>query len=228
MYLLKRKKFIHRNSYGSIEKKGQHELRRRIIEKIKGKDDIYIAVCDTKQYYPTINHSILMRVLERHIKDKWALWLCWKTINRMKGIKGLALGLATSNILGHVYHSDLDWLITQEYGFRNYFRFCDDKILISRDKNLLHTMVRVLQDEVRNLEQEVKSTWKVVNVKRQRVEILGALMNTETSIITSYKRRSIERRFRKEINRPFNYKTDSYRVLRTWAGLKGSFQIFKS
>ena len=90
-----KKKFIHRNSYGSIEKKGQHELRRRIIEKIKGKDDIYIAVCDTKQYYPTINHSILMRVLERHIKDKWALWLCWKTINRMKGIKGLALGLAT-------------------------------------------------------------------------------------------------------------------------------------
>ena len=62
-------------------------------------------------------------------------------------------------------------------------------------------------------------------LKKQRVEILGALMNTETSIITSYKRRSIERRFRKEINRPFNYKTDSYRVLRTWAGLKGSFKF---
>lgn len=222
---MERKKIVHPHCYGSIKGRGQHELRKTIMDMIKGKDNIYIATCDTKQYYPTINQDILIRAIHRHIKDPWVLWLSEATIRRMPGGRGLALGLATSNILGHVYHAEVDWIITQEYGFKNYFRFCDDKILISEDKGLLHTMVRVIRDLVENKQdQKVKSSWKVVRVHKQRVELLGALINSKGGIITSYKRRRLERKFKKEINRLFDLVKDCDRVLRIWGGIRGSLK----
>lgn len=222
---MERKKIIHPHCYGSIKNRGQHELRKKVIDMVKGQDDIYVAVCDTKKYYPTINQEILIRAIERHIKDPWCLWLCRKTIRRMPGGRGLALGLATSNILGHLYHAEVDWIITQEYGFKNYFRFCDDKILISKDKNLLHTMIRVIRDLVETKQdQQLKKTWKVVGMKNQGIEILGAYISSGKVRILSYKRRRIERKFKKEMNRTFDVEKDCDRVLRTWGGLKGSFK----
>lgn len=222
---MEKKKIIHPNCYGSIKGRGQHELRKKIMNLVKEKDNIYVAMCDTKQYYPTINQDILLKAINRHIKDPWVLWLSELTIRRMPGGKGLALGLATSNILGHVYHAEVDWIITQEYGFKNYFRFCDDKILVSYDKNLLHTMIRVIRGLVEEKQDQIlKSSWKVVRVEKQRIELLGSLINSKNAIITSYKRRKLERKFKKEMSKPFILEKDCDRVLRTWGGIRGSLK----
>lgn len=222
---LEKKKIVHPNCYGSIKGKGQHELRKRIMNLVRGSGDLYIATCDTKQYYPTVNHEILMQTVEKHIKDPWVLWLTKATINRMPGGRGLALGLATSNILGHIYHAEVDWIVTQKYKFKNYFRFCDDKIMISNDKNLLHTMIRVLRDLVESKhDQTIKSSWKVVRIKKQRVELLGAMIGNKGARISSYKRRRIERKFKKEMSLPFSVEKDCDRVLRMWGGIKGGLK----
>jgi hypothetical protein len=222
-----KKRILHQNSYGSIKNKGQHELRKRVMEAVKGKDEVYVAICDTYHYYPTINHQILMSILERHIKDKWVLWLCKITIERNKEGEGIALGLASSNILGHIYHSEVDWVITHgEDAFKRYYRFCDDKIFIGPDKNYLHTLVRNMRNLVeQDLKQKLKPSWRVVNVNTNRFEFLGALIGKKNAILSSYKRRRIERKFKKEEKLPFHNTPKDYdRVMRTWAGIKGGFK----
>lgn len=216
---IERKHLIHDHAYGSIKGKGQHKLRSIIIQKLKGRGNVYVAVCDTHHYYPTIRHDIMMNTLRKHIKDRWVLWLSELTMCRLPGNIGMALGLASANILGHVYHASVDWDMTIKYGVKDYYRFCDDKIMISEDPKYLHSMVRILRDEIENLGQTLKPNWRIANVRNERIEWLGGFINTKNARLKTKSRRRIEkRRIKKELKFPYN---NIERVERTWAGIKG-------
>lgn len=223
---MEKKKIIHPHSYGSIKGKGQHELRELVIKRVHNRKDLYVAVCDTHHYYPTINHKVMAKYIRQHIKDPWLIWLCDATINRMHGEVGMALGLASSNILGHVYHAAIDWTIIVEYGIHDYYRFCDDKLMISSNLNYLHTMVRVLRDLTEENGQSLKPNWRVVHCEEERFEFLGASINSHNARLKTPSRRRIERRFKKEMKKPFNpeNKDDRDRVMMSWAGMKGGLR----
>lgn len=222
-----KKQLLHPHAYGSIQGKGQHELRIRVQKSIKGRSTCFVATLDTRKYYPTINHEVMKRTLERHIKDKWLLWLSFATIDRMHGSVGMALGLASSNILGHVYHAGMDWWITHELGAQEYYRFCDDMIIISENKYLLHSMVqKIIEKTKEDLKQEIKPTWQIVDATKERFNFLGAAISTKNAILISKGRRRVERkRIRKELRLDFNpvWSGDRNRIIRTWAGVKGGF-----
>lgn len=222
-----KKQLLHPHAYGSILGKGQHELRQRVQKSIKGRKVCYVAVLDTRKYYPTIDHSVLKKILEKHIKDKWLLWLSFETIDRMKGSVGMALGLASSNILGHVYHAEMDWWITNELGAQEYYRFCDDMIIISENKFLLHSMVNaIIKRTKEELNQEIKPSWQIIDATKVRFNFLGGSISTINATLISKNRRRIEKkRIRKELRLDFNpvWKNDRDRILRTWAGVKGGF-----
>lgn len=221
-----KKRLIHPHAYGSIQGRGQHELRKRIQKSIRGRKTCYVAVLDTRKYYPTIDHEVMKKILERHIKDKWLLWLASETVDRMEGT-GMALGLASSNILGHVYHAEMDWWITNELGAQEYYRFCDDMIIISENKYLLHSMVRSIIRKTKDLlNQEIKSTWQIIDATKNRFNFLGGSINTMNALLTQKNRRRIERkRIRKELKLDFNptWSGDRNRIIRSWAGIKGGF-----
>lgn len=216
---VEKKKLIPAHCYGSIKSKGQHELRKKIIRKVKGSNGLFVFVGDTTKYYPTMNHDYLKMILRLHIKDSWMLWLCDITIDRMKDI-GVALGLPSSNILGHVYHSLIDWVMISDYGFKDYFRFCDDKYIIDKDKNYLHTGARALREEVAKAGQKLKDTWRIVNCEHQYFDCLGALINSKTARLRPSSRRTMERRMYELQRKPYN----PQECLRAWSGMKGGMK----
>lgn len=223
---MEKKKIIHPNAYGSIIGKGQHELRDKVIKLIKRKgEDWYVGVCDTKKYYPTINHDILKGYIRQHVKDQWVIWLVDATIDRMDKV-GMALGLATSNILGHVYHAAIDWYMMTEQGEKYYYRFCDDKILLGKSKYRIREAIFELKRLTEENGQTLKPTWKVVNPAKEGVEFLGAYITPKAARLKTSSRRRIERRFRREIKKTFNYesKEDRERVIRIHAGIMGGLK----
>ena len=216
--LCKQNHVIAPTCYGSIKGKGQHAMRKRIIRLVHGRKDLYVGICDTKQYYPTMIHNLLYSMCEKHIKDKWLLWLCKITICRMKGGRGLALGSPSSNLLGHLYHAELDWKIILEYKVRRYYRFCDNKFVIHKDVNYVHTVMRVLRDGIDSLGQEMKKDWRVVQCRNERFECLGSMINSHGAHLHRKTRRSAERIMRDNIIRQ-----DPTRAMRSWSGIRGTF-----
>lgn len=215
---LDKKHIVPANCYGSIPGKGQHEMRRKIIRLVKGSKNLIAGIGDTKQYYPTMLHDLLYSMCERHIKDKWLLWLCKITIYRMKGGRGLALGSPSSNIFGHLYHSELDWLIILGYKVRRYYRFCDNKFIIHKDVHYVHTVMRALKEGIEKLGQQMKSDWRVVNCTDERFDCLGSMVNSHGARMHRKTRRSAEQHMKVCIEQG-----DPIMALRTWSGIRGTF-----
>lgn len=213
-----KKQIVPKTCYGSIKGKGQHAMRKKIIKLVKGQKGVILGICDTTQYYPTMRHDLLYGMCERHIKDKWLLWLCRITIYRLTGGIGLALGSPSSNILGHVYHSELDWKIVLEYKVRHYFRFCDNKFVIHKDVAYVHTVMRVLREGIEALGQKMKHDWRVLNCEEERFECLGSMVNSHGARMHRKTRRSAESIMKANIARK-----DPILALRSWSGIRGTF-----
>lgn len=217
---MEKKHIIPANSYGSIKGKGQHEIRREIIRKVRHRPDLFVGTGDTAKFYPTANHRIILEVLAAHIKDKWLLWLSKVNLGRM-GDMGIALGLPSSNVIGHVYHAATDWMMLLVYKIRRYYRFCDDKYIIHKDVNYLHTAMRALRSSIENdMQQRMKPNWRVVNVEHERFECLGAMINSKNARLRRVSRRRIEAMMKKRIKEGWNPE----KALSSWAGVRGSLR----
>lgn len=217
---MEKKRIIPANSYGSIKGKGQHDMRREIIKKVRHRADLFVGTGDTAKFYPTANHEIILKILAQHIKDKWLLWLSEVNLKRMGKI-GMALGLPSSNVLGHVYHAAIDWQLLLAYKIRRYYRFCDDKYMIHKDVNYLHTAMRALRDGVENdMKQRLKPNWRVLNVEKERFECLGAMINSRRAWLRKVSRKRVETMMKKRIRAGWNPEA----AMRSWAGVTGSLR----
>lgn len=58
--------------------------------------EYYILKMDVAKYFDNINKNILLRILERKIKDKDLLWLINQILFAQKREKGLEIGNYTS------------------------------------------------------------------------------------------------------------------------------------
>ena len=212
---IERKKCFHPNAYGSIPGRGQHKLRMLIAKKVMHRTDLYVLTADTKKFYPTINHDKMMQHCRMHIKCEWLLWMIEKTIKRI-GSVGIALGLSSSNILGHVYHSEIDWKIAINYKVRRYYRFCDDKYVIHRDKNYLHTIARELNKLTEDNCQIIKRTWCITSSLRSSFQCLGArISSSRTRLLTKGRRR---------IERIMKGNKEGEDLIRSWSGVMGGLK----
>jgi hypothetical protein len=103
-----------------------------------GKYSAFIKL-DVEQFYPSIDHDVLMQRLKskistQEILDQIALAYSTPTVEKPseggKNEKGVPQGLSVSNILAAVYLSDVD----KKFGARDfaYFRYVDDVLILCR------------------------------------------------------------------------------------------------
>lgn len=99
--------------------------------------DNYLRL-DIESYFPSIDHTILMKILRRRIRKKQVLHLVENALTTPTGRKktpdtliqrGVPQGLSISNILSSLYLSDIDKKLSGVPGI-DYFRFVDDILMI--------------------------------------------------------------------------------------------------
>lgn len=151
-----KKTFIN-TSYQSIKGRGVHKAKKDIEKAISKADKpFYYLQMDIKKFYPSINNTIMERIVARKIKCKNTLWLLSVIINSMKG---LPIGNYISQYLGNLYLSYLDHYAKEVLGVKWYFRYCDDIVLLGYDKEVLagyrDIIILVLKEDLRL---EVKPT----------------------------------------------------------------------
>ena len=87
-----------------------------------------------------MDHEILLRMIERKIKDTDVIWLI-KVILKNHRVevpgKGMPLGNLTSQFFANVYLDELDHFVKHALKVKYYIRYVDDFVILHKDRKIL-------------------------------------------------------------------------------------------
>lgn len=111
--------------------------------------EVYVLKADVTKYFYSIDHEILLRIVERTIGDKDVLDLIRVLVCQcgcIEGPRGLPLGALTSQLLANVYLDWFDHHVKDTLGVKYYIRYMDDFILLHHDKRELWRLLAEIRD----------------------------------------------------------------------------------
>jgi retron-type reverse transcriptase len=125
-----------KDSYSCITGRGLHAASRRAMDFCRGNQ--FVLKCDIRKFYPSINHGIMFRIVEKSISEPRILEILRDIIYSSGGEKNLPIGNLCSQWLGNLYMHQLDIFVKQKLRVKCYLRYCDDFCLFLDDKKQLH------------------------------------------------------------------------------------------
>jgi RNA-directed DNA polymerase len=165
--------FIH-DTLACIKGRGIHagvkKIKKALHEDPEGTR--YCLKMDVRQFYPTMDHEVLMGILERRIKDPEVMWLLDEIIGSTPS-PGLPIGNYLSQYFGNVYLSNLDHCIKEDMRCRHYWRYCDDMVILDGDKAHLHDLRQQIAHALTDIKLEMKDDWQVFPVPVRGLDFMG-------------------------------------------------------
>ena len=187
-------KSLIRDTYAAIKNRGIHDGVRRIKKALRDKENtIYCLKMDIKKFYFSINNQILKRIIRKKIKDPDLIWLLDEIIDSADGIP---IGNYLSQYFGNLYLSEYDHWIKEELKMKYYFRYCDDIVILHKDKNILHEIRKESNDYFKyKLKLEINNNWQVFPVDKRGIDFLGYRFFHNYILL----RKSISQKFKNKI-----------------------------
>ncbi len=142
------RKFIS-DSYSCRNLKGTHRAIMRFNDYVRrvsknSRRPCWILKCDIKKFFASINHEILMKILQENIEDEGVLCLLSKIIGSFYSTeigKGLPLGNLTSQLLVNIYMNEFDQFVKHTLKVKCYIRYSDDFVIVSDNKPWLEEIL---------------------------------------------------------------------------------------
>ncbi len=158
------------DSYANRVGKGTH----RAISRCQhfARKYAFVLQCDMRQFFPSVDYTILRHILEVKVTDHDVLWLIDRILDSGKGVlgemydmvyfpgddlfavyrdRGLPIGNLTSQFWANVYLNSFDHFIKRELRCRGYLRYVDDFLLFANDKATLWQWKKAIVSRLRQL-----------------------------------------------------------------------------
>lgn len=166
-------KIFTRDTYSCIKGRGIHALVKKLQSYLR-KDPsgtMYCAKMDIRKFYPSINHEILKSIVKKKIKDKSLLKLLFEIIDSADGVP---IGNYLSQFFANLYMAYFDHWVKEELKVRYYYRYADDIVLLSDDKNQLRNWVLAIKVYLTNvLELKLKDNYQIYPVESRGIDFVG-------------------------------------------------------
>ena len=166
-----------KDSYATRKGKGLH-LAVSAAQKYACRYKWYLKL-DIQKYFASVNHAILLNLINRKIKDPVVMSLCRIILSNqtmsmgMEENKGLPVGNLTSQFFANIFLNGMDHFIKQELGYRAYVRYMDDFVLFSDDPQQLKDSLIALQNFLQQLELQIKPKSIQINRCKHGLPFLG-------------------------------------------------------
>ncbi len=158
------------DTYSTIPGRGPHLCADKIKSILRNDKWKYCLKLDINKYYPSVDNEILKAIVRKKIKDKHLLSVLDNIIDSETGIP---IGNYVSQWFGNLYLSDFDHWVKETLGVKNYFRYCDDLVLIAEDKQTLWMWFSEIKNHLKTkLRLDVKDNYQVFPVSRG-IDFLG-------------------------------------------------------
>ncbi|MBT5228874.1 MAG: RNA-dependent DNA polymerase [Methylococcales bacterium] len=165
------------NSYACRKTKGQHKAIQK-AQKLSQKYQ-YVLKFDVRKYFASIDHGVLLGILEHIIPDEALFKLCKSIIQYPLLLstgdgRGLPIGSLTSQYFANLYLNVLDWYIAESLGELNFLRYMDDVLIFSDSKATLWGYLEEIEAFLRSdLKLELKHSMTQVLPVSEGINYLG-------------------------------------------------------
>lgn len=153
---------------------------------------------DIRKYFDSIDHAVLMQLLERRFKDRDLLALCGNIVGTYATApgKGLPIGNLLSQHLANFYLGHLDHWIKENLRVKGYVRYMDDFILWGDGKAALtEHLAAIRRFLAEELKLELKSNTQL-NRSSRGVPFLGYRIFPHRLSLGPHARRRFARKLR--------------------------------
>lgn len=165
--------------------------------------------CDIRKFYDTVDHAVLLGLLEKNIKDETAMWLISEVIESFhtEGTpgKGLPIGNLTSQVFTNVYLNELDQFVKHELRVKHYARFADDFVLLAESKRPLEEMLSQIGQFLKE-KLKIELHPKKVDIRplHQGIDFLGYVTLPHHRVLRATTRRRMFRKLSERLHQFFN------------------------
>lgn len=166
-------KIFTRDTYSCIKGRGIHALVKKLQSDLRKDPNgtMYCAKMDIRKFYPSINHEILKSIVKKKIKDKSLLKLLFEIIDSADGVP---IGNYLSQFFANLYMAYFDHWVKEELKVKYYYRYADDIVLLSDDKNQLRSWVLAIKVYLTNvLELKLKDNYQIYPVESRGIDFVG-------------------------------------------------------
>ena len=193
-------KFIN-TSYACLKNRGMHKAAiyvKNTMKHCKAKwNEYYILKMDVSKYFDNINKKILLKILERNIKDQELMWLIKEILYANKREKGLEIGNYTSQMFANIYLNEVDQYIKHKLKVRYYCRYLDDSIVIVKTKKEAKEILEKIKKYLKeNLELKLNQKTQIFKNK-QGVNFCGYKINEYRMKLRDKGKRNLKKKVKK-------------------------------
>lgn len=198
------RRFIY-DSYSCRLDKGTHraiERFARFARAVSANDTktCWVLKCDIKRFFASVDHALLLQILERHDLDIDTLWLFGRVIRSFetKSGVGLPLGNLTSQLLVNIYMNEFDQFVKHTLQAKHYIRYTDDFVILSHDKAWLERALDQMHIYLRErLHLEMHPDKVFIKTIASGVDFLGWVHFSDHRVLRTTTKRRMLRQFDK-------------------------------
>jgi RNA-directed DNA polymerase len=177
----------------------------------------YVLPCDVRQFFPSIDHTILRGILARKLRDPDVRWLVDQILASGVGVlseeyhmvwfagddlfavarpRGLPIGNLTSQFWANCYLNEFDHFVKRELRCPAYLRYVDDLLLFGNDKGQLWDWKQAIIERMARLRLTIHEDRAQVRPVREGFPFLGFVVYPHKRRLKQRKGIAYARKFR--------------------------------
>lgn len=214
------------DSYSSRTGKGIHKAHERFKKfawrlSRNNTKTVWVLKCDIRKFFDSVDQKILLTFLAKEIKGR-SLDLLRDIISSFETEpgKGIPIGNLTSQLFSNFYLNAFDQFVKRELGVKDYIRYADDFVILSRNKDYLDKILPVISKFLKeDLALELHPNKIIIRKWSQGIDFLGYVIFPYHQILRTKTKNRILRKLenrRQEFDREliseysFRQSTNSY------------------
>ncbi len=160
---------------------------------------IYSLKCDVRKFFDNISHDKMFSLIKKRVSDPEVLRLIDLIIKSFetKPGAGLPLGNVTSQLFANIYLNELDQFVKHQIKAKYYLRYCDDFIILHRDKKFLIESVSKIDEFLKNeLDLFLHPNKIIIRHLSEGIDFLGYVTMPHFKVVRNSTKRRVLRKIR--------------------------------
>ena len=180
------------HSYAAMEGRGSHQALCKVKEYLRRDPEgtRYCFKMDVRKFFPSIDKDIMIRKLERKIKDPDVLWLCREIVYGFP-YPGLPIGNYTSQYFANYYLSSVVRHMKQVFHCHYMVVYMDDMVILGSSKSWLRRVRKRMVMQLTENGLRMKDNWQIFPVDDRGVDFVGYRIFRDFTLLRTYTKRTM-------------------------------------